>query len=473
MSRINLKMKTTIKPLFLLIAFATCSTIFGQTKVAFQTKIALEQIQIFSSYHSNANYWRLPANISPLMNALDSGLFSILSLERDNSYPTKKRELTKQNQVGKINIDWTDSKNIPFHAYLEIYEMDPEVVYINRLITVADGKKDSIQSIWFIGCSIFDAQQKKVFQKTIALGLIPISPIGFGTPSMDAATTPTLLYQALAKGISLLDPNTEDISFVEAKVPAAYATDNYWMPMLQTKPRIQFDTTKKFISFADDNGAQILRVPNAILNKIETKPNKANPQFASIVNHIKLNRKNYSRNEYYQAIQPLRDVKENKDYTLVSVLEFNPYLPENSETGKMGLTFLPALPHYIYENKDSIGEFKVSESVVEKDKYYYPNIAYNGYDSNTQFVMGINAPPVSIVHNRVIEGFIKNRSFMIQYDYSISQKSIYVDNKIWMVIEGNLKPQKMVAFSSNINDENELKNLLLLIAQSEIFKNPN
>jgi hypothetical protein len=155
------------------------------------------------------------------------------------------------------------------------------------------------------------------------------------------------------------------------------------------------------------------------------------------------------------------------------VLEFNPYLPENSETGKMGLTFLPALPHYIYENKDSIGEFKVSESVVEKDKYYYPNIAYNGYDSNTQFVMGINAPPVSIVHNRVIEGSIKNRSFMIQYDYSISQKSIFVDNKIWMVIEGNLKPQKMVAFSSNINDENELKNLLLLIAQSEIFKNPN
>ena len=467
MSRINLKMKTTIKPLFLLIAFATCSTIFGQKKVA------LEQIQIFSSYHTNASYWRLPANINPLMNALDSGLFSILSLERDSSYPPKRRELTKQNQVGKINIDWTASKNIPFHAFLEILELDPEMVYNNRLITIADGKKDSIQSIWFIGCSVFDAQQKKVFQKTIALGLIPISPMGFGTPSAESTTTPTLLYQALSKGIGLLDPNGDDIVFVEAKVPAAYATDNYWMPLLQMKPRIQFDTTKKFISFSDDNGAQILRVPNALLNKIETKPNKVNPQFSAIVNHIKLNRKNYSRNEYYQAIQPLRDVKENKDYTLVSVLEFNPYLPENSETGKIGLIFLPALPHAIYENKDSIGEFKVSESVVEKDKYYYPNIAYNGYDSNTQFVLGINAPPVSIVHNRVIEGSIKNRSFIIQYDYSISQKSIFVDNKIWMVIEGNVKPQKMVAFPANIKDDNELKNLLLLIAQSEIFKNPN
>lgn len=467
MSRINLKMKTTIKPLFLLIAFATCSAIFGQKKVA------LEQIQIFSSYHTNASYWRLPANINPLMNALDSGLFSILSLERDSSYPTKRRELTKQNQVGKINIDWTASKNIPFHAFLEIFELDPEMVYNNRLITIADGKKDSIQSIWFIGCSVFDAQQKKVFQKTIALGLIPISPMGFGTPSAESTTTPTFLYQALSKGIGLLDPNGDDIVFVEAKVPAAYATDNYWMPLLQMKPRIQFDTTKKFISFSDDNGAQILRVPNALLNKIETKPNKVNPQFSAIINHIKLNRKNYSRNEYYQAIQPLRDVKENKDYTLVSVLEFNPYLPENSEPGKIGLIFLPALPHAIYENKDSIGEFKVSESVVEKDKYYYPNIAYNGYDSNTQFVLGINTPPVSIVHNRVIEGSIKNRSFIIQYDYSISQKSIFVDNKIWMVIEGNVKPQKMVAFPANIKEDNELKNLLLLIAQSEIFKNPN
>ncbi len=461
-------MKTTIKPVLLLIALTTCSTIFGQIKVA------LEQIQIYSSYHSNANYWRLPANISPLIDALDSGVFSILSIERDKSYPTKKRELTKQNQVGKINIDWTASKNIPFHAYLEIYEMDPAVVYNNRLITVAEGKKDSIQSIWLLGCSIFDAQQKKVFQKTIALGLIPISPMGFGKPSMDAPTTPTLLYQALSKGINLLDPNAEDISFVEAKVPAVYATDNYWMPMLQTKPRIQFDTTKKYMSFTDNKGPQILRVPNAILNKIETKNNKINPPFLSIVNHIKLNRKNYSRNEYYQAIQPLRDVKENKDYTLVSVLEFNPYMTESSETSQMGITFLPDLPHSIYENKDSIGQFKVSESVVEKDKYYFPNIAYNGYDSTTQFIVDINnTPPVNIVHNRVVEGTIKNRRFLIQFDYSISQKSIFVDNKIWMVIGGELKPQKMVNFSSNINDDHELKNLLILIAQSEIFKNPN
>jgi hypothetical protein len=42
-----------------------------------------------------------------------------------------------------------------------------------------------------------------------------------------------------------------------------------------------------------------------------------------------------------------------------------------------------------------------------------------------------------------------------------------------MVIEGNVKPQKMVAFPANIKEDNELKNLLLLIAQSEIFKNPN
>jgi hypothetical protein len=461
-------MKTTIKPLLLLIVLATCSTIFGQSKVA------LEQIQIYSSFHNNANYWRLPANISPLINALDSGVFAILSIERDNNYPTKKRELTKQNQVGKINIDWTISKNIPYHAYLEIYEMDPEAVYNNGLITVAESKKDSIQSIWFIGCSIFDAQQRKVFQKTIALGLMPFSTLGFGVTNIDVPTTPTLLYDALTKGISLLDPNAEDITFVEAKVPAVYATDNYWMPMLQTTPRIQFDTTKKYLSFRDNKGAQILRVPNAILNKIETKNSKVNSQFAPIVNQIKLNRKNYSRNEYYQAIQPLRDVNENKDYTLVSVLEFNPFMSETSEASKMGISFLPELPHYIYENKDSIGQFKVSESVVEKDKYYFPNMAYNGYDSTTQFIVDFNnAAKVSIVHNRVVEGFIKNRSFTIQYNYNISQKSIFVDNKIWVVIGGDLKPQKMVNFSSNIKDDNELKNLLILIAQSEIFKNPN
>ncbi len=460
-------MKTISKPLLLFIVLVTSTTLMGQPKVA------LEQIQIYSSYHNNANYWRLPANISPIINALDSGLFSILSIQRDNSYPTTKRELTKQNQVGKIIIDWENSKHIPYHAYLELYEMDPELVYDNRLITVAERKRDSIQSIWFIGCSIFDAQQKKVFQKTIALGLMPINPMGFGVPSEEATTTPTLLFQALSKGISLLDPNGEDIAFVEAKVPAAIATDNYWMPLLHTKPRIEFDTTKKYIGFTDAKGAQILRVPNAILNKIETKANKVNPLFANIVNNIKLNRKNFSRNEYYQAIQPLRDVKENKDYTLVAILEFNPFMTLINDTKKMGLTFLPEQPHYIYENNDSIGQFKVSDAVVEKDKYYFPNIAYNGYDSTTQFVVGVNSAPVSIVHDRVIEGVIKNHSFMIQFNHAIGQKSIFVDNKLSMVIGGDLKPQKMVSFSENINDDNVLKNLLLLIAQSEIFKNPN
>jgi hypothetical protein len=62
---------------------------------------------------------------------------------------------------------------------------------------------------------------------------------------------------------------------------------------------------------------------------------------------------------------------------------------------------------------------------------------------------------------------------MIQFNHAIGQKSIFVDNKLSMVIGGDLKPQKMVSFSENINDDNVLKNLLLLIAQSEIFKNPN
>jgi HAE1 family hydrophobic/amphiphilic exporter-1 len=42
-------------------------------------------------------------------------------------------------------------------------------------VNVIIPKKDSIQSTWFLTCTILDATKKPVFQKTILIGMIPIA----------------------------------------------------------------------------------------------------------------------------------------------------------------------------------------------------------------------------------------------------------------------------------------------------------
>ena len=233
-----------------------------------QQKLAFEQIQVFSTLNPTANYWNLPKDIQPILNALDSGIFLKLGLKRDVRIETNSLKLTKQPQLGKININWAATRDYDYHAYLELYEMDPDFIYRNNLVEIPDSKKDSIHSFWLETISIFNKQQEKILQKTIILGLAPISSLGIGFVNQTSASTPFHIYNAITQSIKLLSPDGEGIEYLDAKLPAAYTTDNYWMPYVHNQPRVLFDTTKKFITYNNSNGTHILRSPSAILNKM-------------------------------------------------------------------------------------------------------------------------------------------------------------------------------------------------------------
>ena len=85
-----------------------------------QSTVVLEQIQVYSTLNPTAKYWHLPEDISGIEKALDSGIFKERNLERLPSFSTIKKILTKQSQVGKITLNWEASRNIPYHAYLEL-----------------------------------------------------------------------------------------------------------------------------------------------------------------------------------------------------------------------------------------------------------------------------------------------------------------------------------------------------------------
>lgn len=130
-----------------------------------QSKVVVEQIQSYSMVSPTANYWQLPNDINPLLAALDSGLFKQINLIRDRNYKTNALQLTKQNQVGKITIDWSRSANTNFHAYVEIYEMSPEFVIQNKLAQIPQSKFDSISSVWYISCNIYNQRRETIFKK--------------------------------------------------------------------------------------------------------------------------------------------------------------------------------------------------------------------------------------------------------------------------------------------------------------------
>lgn len=453
---------------YLLLLSLTCVT----SSVYSQSEVALEQIQIYSNTQPNLNYWHFPANISFFENALDTGLFKELNFVRSTITPTINKELTKQNQVGKITINWEATRTIPFHAYLEIYELDPNTVYQNKIVDISEDKQDSLHSIWAIACNIFNQKHDRVFQKTIILGLTPIQLLGIGYPNGAVATTPNSLFQALSKGVSLLSPDLINMDFLEARVPAAYATDNYWMPLIHNQPRTLFDTSKQFISFNTTKGTELLRIPSATLNKIDLKNKSEAYPYKNIVSAIKNSRSRSATKEYYHVNQPLRDVHENKDYSIQAYLEFNPDpVFQVLENTKQSLLFLPNFNHIIFAGKDSIGMFNVKELVAEKTKFYYPNYVYNGYDSTNKFKIGANNEPEAIIHSRVIEGKVYNHEFKIQFSIQQKLKTIFVDGEIVMIVEGINKPHQMVSLASSLNQD--LKNLLLLIAYGELFQSPN
>jgi hypothetical protein len=459
-------MKRVIQYPFLLALIVIWSNSFGQGKVA------LEQIQVYSTTQPKLTYWHLPNDITAIEKALDTGLFAKLNLQRSSLQTTERKILSKQNQVGKITINWEATRDVPFHAYLELYELDPIAAYQNKLVDISEEKKDSIHSLWAIACNIFNQKHERLLQKTIVLGMIPVQALGMGYPITSVATTPTAQYQALVKAIGMLSPTTDDMDFIEAKVPAAYATDNYWMPIIHNQPRTLFDTSKQFVSYANASGLQLLRIVPASLNKIELKNKNDNYPFKQVVANIKKYRIGTSSKEYYQVIQPLRDVHANKDYTLEAYLEFNPDVAESGSFIKQqALLFIPEFTHNIYEGKDSIGQFNVKELVQEKDKFYFADQIYNGYDSTKKYNIGTSYGPEAIIHSKVIEGNVYNHNFKIEFSVLQQQKTILVDNKILMIIEGTNKPHQMVSVPSDIS--NNFKNLLLLIAYGELFQSPN
>ena len=460
-----------MKPLILtkFLLFTLLFSFQGWSQNASTPKVVVEQIQAYSYLNPTASYWKIPANISPILETLDSSLFVSLKMQRDKDYATTTNALTKLNQAGKIKIDWSNSLTIPYHAYIEIYEMDPEFAYKNDLVNLSEREKDSIHSVWFIACSIFNLKKERVFQKTIMLGFTPVESLGLGYTIKSTPSMPNLLYNAIAKSMNYLDAEGDEIDFINVKVPAAYATDNYWMPFVHNMPRILFDTTKKFISFEDNAGVHALRMPPAVLKKINNKDKSETNPYKNLVELLRKTRPQFNRNEYYQVMQPLRDIKNNIDYTLESYIEFNSEPVLNDNTPRLAIQFLPEVSHLIFKDKDSIGYFTVKDFVKEENKFYYPDLVYNGYDSSHSANLGTFFAKQPITHSRVISGKSMNHDFVIQLNYENNITTILIDKQMIMAISGNKKPLQMVEKRNNLPT---IENLLLLIAYAEIFQQP-
>ena len=460
-----------MKPLILtkFLLFTLLFSFQGWSQNASTPKVVVEQIQAYSYLNPTASYWKIPANISPILETLDSSLFVSLKMQRDKDYATTTNALTKLNQAGKIKIDWSNSLTIPYHAYIEIYEMDPEFAYKNDLVNLSESEKDSIHSVWFIACSIFNLKKERVFQKTIMLGFTPVESLGLGYTIKSTPSMPNLLYNAIAKSMNYLDAEGDEIDFINVKVPAAYATDNYWMPFVHNMPRILFDTTKKFISFEDNAGVHALRMPPAVLKKINNKDKSETNPYKNLVELLRKTRPQFNRNEYYQVMQPLRDIKNNIDYTLESYIEFNSEPVLNDNTPRLAIQFLPEVSHLIFKDKDSIGYFTVKDFVKEENKFYYPDLVYNGYDSSHSANLGTFFAKQPITHSRVISGKSMNHDFVIQLNYENNITTILIDKQMIMAISGNKKPLQMVEKRNTLPT---IENLLLLIAYAEIFQQP-
>ena len=460
-----------MKPLFAIqfLVFSFLCSFQGRSQNTSTPLVVVEQIQAFSYLNPTATYWQIPANINPILETLDTSLFVTLKLQRDKNYTTNTKTLTKLTQTGKIKIDWERSKTIPYHAYIEIYEMDPGFAYQNDLVKLSKEKKDSIHSVWFIACSIFNLKQERVFQKTIMLGFTPIESLGIGYTIRSSASMPNLLFNAITKAMNYLDTEGDEINFIDVKIPAAYATDNYWMPFVHNMPRVLFDTSKKFISFVDNAGLHALRIPPAVLKKINNKDKSENNPYKDIVEIIRKTRPVFSKNEYYQVIQPLRDIKNNIDYSLDSYIEFNSEPVFNENNPKLAIQFLSEARHRIFQDKDSIGYFIVNDFVKEENKFYYPDIVYNGYDSTQTVNLGTSFAKQPITHSRVISGSAMNHDFAVQLNYENNITTLLIDKKIVMAISGNKKPIQMVEKRVSLP---ALENLLLLIAYAEIFQQP-
>jgi hypothetical protein len=425
---------------------------------------------MYSSIQPEGKYWHpTTTQVQAFASILDTALFNPLQLQRDTSFATKIKILNKSNQIGKLVIDWSQSQSSPFHAYLEIYELQPEQTFSNSMVNIIIPKKDSIQSTWFLTCTILDATKKPVFQKTILIGMIPIANQGIGYPMNLPVSPPKSLFKAIQSGVSYFDKDGEELAYIEAKVPNSFASDNFTMPLIQTKPRITVDTSKDFFQFTQNSSRVVLRIPTAMMQKIDTKDKTTNNPFFAILPEIK-KRTNTLFKEYYQAIQPLRNTSENKDYSLEAYIEFNPLIdPELRNTPP--IRFLPDSIHKIYADTNLIGRFKVIELPANTGLMFNSNKIYNGYDSSSMYTLNTNYPKGIISISKSVEGNIGKDTFKILFNNEIDVKMIYLNNLPILVAKGKNKPNYLVPIEQ-VN-QHSIFALLLLIAYSEIFQSPN
>ena len=442
-----------------------CIATIGQSN-----QVTFEQVQMYSSIQPEGKYWHpTTTQVQAFASILDTALFNPLQLQRDTSFATKIKILNKSNQIGKLVIDWSQSQSSPFHAYLEIYELQPEQTFSNSMVNIIIPKKDSIQSTWFLTCTILDATKKPVFQKTILIGMIPIANQGIGYPMNLPVSPPKSLFKAIQSGVSYFDKDGEELAYIEAKVPNSFASDNFTMPLIQTKPRITVDTSKDFFQFTQNSSRVVLRIPTAMMQKIDTKDKTTNNPFFAILPEIK-KRTNTLFKEYYQAIQPLRNTSENKDYSLEAYIEFNPMVdPELRATPP--IRFLPDSVHKIFADTNLIGRFKVIEQPTNTGLMFNSNQIYNGYDSSSIYSLNSNYPKGVIYLSKSVEGRIGKDTFKILFNNDIDVKIIYLNNVAIMAAKGRNKPNYIIPLQQGYT--NSITSLLLLIAYSEIFQSPN
>jgi hypothetical protein len=452
---------------FLSLLFTQC---FCIATIGQSNQVTFEQVQMYSSIQPEGKYWHpTTSQVQAFASILDTAIFNPLQLQRDTSFITKIKILNKPNQIGKIVIDWNQSQSSAFHAYLEIYELQPAQTFSNSMVNIIIPKKDSIQSTWFLTCTILDATKKPIFQKTILIGMIPIANQGIGYPMNLPVSPPKSLFKAIQSGVSYFDKDGEELAYIEAKVPISFASDNFTMPLLHAKPRITVDTSKDFFQFIQNGSRVVLRTPTAMMQKVDTKDKTTNNPFFTILPEIK-KRTNTLFKEYYQAIQPLRNTSENKDYSLEAYIEFNPFIdPELRNTPP--IRFLPDSIHKIYVDTNLIGRFKVIEQPANAGLMFNPNKIYNGYDSSSMYTLNTNYPKWVISISKSVEGRIGKDTFKIIFNNEIDVKIMYLNNVAIMAAKGRNKPNYLIPLAQ-VN-QSPISSLLLLIAYSEIFQSPN
>ncbi len=452
------------KPTLYIVLLVALLSVTSNTSA--QNTVVVEGIQTYSNIMPNANYWHLKDSRS-IVKALEVGLFKSLSLQIVPDFNPIITTLTKSSQLGKITVDWTSTRSIPLHAYVELYEMEPSLVYRNNLVDLPETKKDSIHSIWFIGCTILDQNKNIKFKKTVLMGFSPSYLLGMGYPLDYPVSTAENIFKALAKGVQQLNAQSTDMDYLDASLPAAYATDNYWMPYILNQPRIVFDTAKSFLKYRLDNKEQLIRVPAASLVKIDLKNKNANYPFSYIIPSIKAQDKS-SSNEYYKVYQSLREVNTDIDYSMETIIEFEPY-PDN-QNATTPIRFLNDSLNKIYKGDALVGNFKVTTNVAEPGLLYNSNEIYNGYDTLDKINIGTVYEKRKIIHASVITGNYNNDQFKISMNNASQLSVIYLNEKVVAIVQGLKKPRQMVLVDKSISTS--MLNFLLLLSYSEVFQMP-